>query len=65
MNQKEKKLAHHQLQASRWTATAQRTAGINTTWHFRALRQANWHALQAIDLQAELNGWMDIRGVDC
>ena len=51
------KISHHQAQATKWTATAQRTAGVNAKMHFRALRQANWHALQVTELTAQLNGW--------
>ena len=57
MNQIEKRISHHKRQASKWTATAQRTEGINAKWHLRALRQANWHALQVTNLIAEQNGW--------
>jgi len=53
----EQKIIQHKRQASAWTATAQRTAGINAKLHFRALRQANWHALQVTELTAQLNGW--------
>ena len=57
MNKIKRKLAHHQRQARKWTDTAQRLDGVDTKWLTKAIRQANWHALQVTNLQAQLNGW--------
>ncbi len=57
MNSIEKQISSHQRKERQWTATAQRSAGVNNKWHFRAIRQANWHALQVTNLRAKLNNW--------
>tara|TARA_Y100000310_G_scaffold256739_1_gene264603 strand:- start:1396 stop:1683 length:288 start_codon:yes stop_codon:yes gene_type:complete len=48
-------LAHHEQLAAHWSWLAKRDCGLPT--RFQRIGNANYHAKQALDIQAEINGW--------
>jgi hypothetical protein len=55
-------LAHHEQLAAHWLWLAKRDCGLPT--RFQRIGNANHHAKQALDIQAEINGWDDIVSFD-